>query len=128
MAWKYIMIQVDDRAYPIIFPYELVHQEVWQRLRYPFFQMAKMKDPVVVGAGMVEGLACCIAMGESETLHIESRPEDTQLINNHPYEKGIPTPLSNSTEVLLLQKTIELLMIRKRGLETSGDEKLTKKL
>lgn len=112
MAWKYIMVQVDDRAFPIIFPQELVHQEVWQRLRYPFYQMAKMKDPEVVGAGFVEGMAVCIAMGESETLHIKARPEDTQLINNHPYEKGIPTPLSNTTESLLLQKTIELLMLR----------------
>jgi hypothetical protein len=118
MAWKYIMVQVDDRALPIIFPSELVHQEVWQRLRYPFFQMAKMKDPVVVGAGFVEGLACCVAVGESETLHIKSRPEDTQLINNNPYEKGIPTVMSNSTEALILQRTIELLGLRKEEISS----------
>lgn len=112
MAWKYIMVQVDDRAFPIIFPQELVHQEVWQRLRYPFYQMAKMKDPEVVSAGFVEGISCCIVVGESETLHIKSRSEDTQLINNHPYEKGIPTPMSNSTEALILKRTIELLQLR----------------
>jgi hypothetical protein len=114
MAWKYIMVQVDDRAVPIIFPQELVHAEVYRRLARVFYDQAKMKDPVVVGAGFVEGLACCIAMGESETLDIKARPEDTQIINNHPYEKGIPTPLSNMTEGLLLQKTIELLMLRKQ--------------
>jgi hypothetical protein len=118
VAWKYIMVQVDDRVYPIIFPPELVHQEVWQRLRYPFYEMAKMKDPLVVGAGFIEGLACCMAVGESETLKIKSRLEDAQLINNHPYEKGIPTQLSNMTEGLLLQKTIELLILRKK--EISG--------
>lgn len=113
MAWKYIMVQVDDRAVPIIFPNELVHAEVYRRLARVFYDQSKMKDPVVVGAGFLEGLACCIATGESETLDIKSRPEDTQIINNHPYEKGIPTPLSNMTEGLLLQKTIELLALRK---------------
>ena len=114
MAWKYVMVQVDDRAMPIIFPSELVHQDVYRRLAYLFHSASKMKDPVVVGAGFVEGLACCIAMGESEKLDIKSRPEDTKIINNHPYENGIPTPLSNMTEGLLLQKTIELLMLRKQ--------------
>jgi hypothetical protein len=118
MAWKYIMVQIDDRAVPIIFPPELVHAEVYRRLARLFYDQAKMNDPVVVGAGFVEGLACCMAIGESETLGIKSRPEDTQLINNHPYEKGISTPLSNMTESLILQKTIELLMLRKQ--EISG--------
>jgi hypothetical protein len=125
MAWKYIMVQVDDRAYPIIFPPELVHQEVWQRLRYPFYQMSKMKDPEVVGAGFLEGIACCIAMGESETLHIKARPEDTQIINNHPYEKGISTPLSNMTEGLLLQKTIELLLLRAHEVVGEGKAEIS---
>ncbi len=117
MPWKYIAVQVDDRVHPIIFPTDLVHADVWRRLRGPFFEMAKMKDPRVISAGFVEGLAVALALGESESLDIKSLDTDTQLINNHPYERGIPTPLSNMTEILLLKKTVELLMLRKQELE-----------
>jgi len=116
MSWKYIMVQVDDRALPVIFPGQLVHAEVWQRLRYPFYEMAKMKDPAVVSAGFLEGMAVAVATGESETLRIKARDEDTQLINNHPYEHGMPSPLGNSSEVLILKKTIDLLTLRMREL------------
>jgi hypothetical protein len=120
MPYKYIMVQVDDVAIPIIFPGMLVHADVWKYLRRPFYDMAKMKDPEVVGAGFIEGFAGCLTAGESETLHIESRPQDVQIINIHPYAYGREGPLDNSTEVLLLQKTIELLMLRKSSLENGG--------
>lgn len=112
MSWKYIMVKVDDRQIPIIFPNELVHADVWKYLRRPFFDQAKLSDPTVVSAGFVEGMAVAIACGESETLKLKSRDEDTRIINNHPYEKGRETPLGELTEKMLLVRTIELLMER----------------
>jgi hypothetical protein len=114
MSWKYIMVQVDDRQFPILFPSELVHADVWKRTAKLFYDMSKMKDPEVVSAGFVEGFIVAVACGESETLGIKSRPQDTQVINNHPYEKGLPTPMGNLTESLIIKKTIELLQLRQQ--------------
>lgn len=116
MAWKYIMVKVDDRQVPILFPSELVHADVWKYLRRPFYDAAKMGDPSVVSAGFVEGLAVAVSMGESETLGIESREEDARIINNHPYEHGRDVPTAALTEALILQRTAEMLIVRAQGI------------
>lgn len=138
MAWKYVMLQVGDRAMPIIFPEELVHahvagamQQVIGAIKGPHQRFnekqleTRLRDAEyredgapVRSAGFVEGLACAIAMGESESIGVKADEEDTQIINNHPYEKGMMTPLGNVTEALLLKKTIELLELRRS--EISG--------
>lgn len=125
MSWKYIMVKVDDRQIPILFPHELVHADVWKFLRRPLFDAAKMGDPTVVSAGFVEGMAVAIACGESETLDIKSREEDTRIINNHPYESGRDVPTGQITEALILQKTIEMLMVRLQEVLDESKEELT---
>jgi len=121
MSWKYVMFQDrHGRQFPVIFPQELVHAEMAKIVPHAY-RSGELADgkrewdcPKAVSAGFVEGMAVCIAMGESESMGVKSRPEDTQIINNHPYEKGIVTPMSNLTESLILQKTIELLAFRKQ--------------
>lgn len=128
MAWKYIMLHdlERDRFVPVIFPDDLVHSFVAGAMQLvieandpkkdlrprQLEQMLERGTAPVVGAGFVEGMAVCVAMGESESLGIKSRHEDTQLINNHPYEKGMIGLAGNTTELLILQRTIELLMTR----------------
>jgi hypothetical protein len=116
MSWKYIMVKVDDRQIPILFPSELVHADVWKYLRRPFYDAARMGDPSVVSAGFVEGLAVAVSMGESETLDIKSRDEDARIINNHPYEQGRDVPTARITEALILQRTAEMLIARARDI------------
>lgn len=132
MGWKYVMLQVGDRAMPIIFPEELVHAHVAGAMQLAVEALDPKKDlrprqcesmlergtAPVRSAGFVEGLACAIVIGESESLGVKSDDDDTQIINNHPYEKGMLSPLGNVTETLVLQKTIELLMIRRQGLSS----------
>lgn len=128
MSWKYVMLQVGDRAMPIIFPSELIHSHVAGAMQLAVEATDPQKDlrprqceqmlergtAPVRSAGFLEGLACAIAMGESESLGVKSDDDDTQLINNHPYEKGMLSPLGNVTEALLLQKTAQLLLLRKQ--------------
>jgi hypothetical protein len=112
MSWKYIMVQVDETAIPIIFPDRLVHKDIWQRTAKLFYDQSKMKDPEVVGAGFIHCLSILDCSGESETLDIKARPQDRQLINNFPYESGVTQALSNRTEILILTRTVELMLDR----------------
>lgn len=124
MSWKFIMWAVGDRHYPIIFPEELVHSEVAQRIHPLFVQMAKsMPSDTIrtpVSAGFIDGLVCTSANRESETMSMGSRPQDTGIINRHPYDKGMETAMSTMIELTLLQGTIEGLMARMKELMGDG--------
>lgn len=132
MSWKYIMLQVGDKAMPVIFPGEFVHSFVAGAMQLvveandPKFDlrpkqlmsMLERGTAPVIGAGFIEGLAGTVSIGESESLGVKSRDQDIQIINNHPYEFGMPNPLSDTTELLILKRTIDLLTVRAQ--EISG--------
>lgn len=122
-----------DREVPIIFPNELVHSYVAGAMQLVVEAHDPKKDlrpkqlegflergvAPVVSAGFLEGMATAITMGESESIGVKSRDEDARIINNYPYEKGMPGIMSEMTEKLILVRTIELLMTRIKEIEGS---------
>ncbi len=103
---KYIMlVNEEGRHLPIIFPEELIHKEVYQavsRIRtvHPFMPRS---------AGFTQ-LMVLNADGESETLGIKSHPQDAMLINNHGYDKGMLTPLSERVHDMVRMRSVELML------------------
>lgn len=126
MSWKYIMLQIGDQAVPVIFPDIFVHSFMAGAMQLVADTLNPEKDlrpkqlesmleaasAPVVSAGLIPGFAIPAAVGNSDTLRKASRPEDTRIINNFPYEQGREGLAHNVTERLLLQATIELLMTR----------------
>lgn len=73
---KYVVIEIDDIEYPIIFPELLQHGDVVDGLksRYPYLN--------VVSGGFIDK-EYHTAYGESISLKVKSRPdEDTDLIKS----------------------------------------------
>jgi len=94
MGWKYIMIQSKhgDVTYnwPIIFPDKMIHSEVAGCAR----MMVPVKGSVtgIVSAGKIEHLEVNGLGGDSETLSLDSRPEqDSAIIEMYSYLHGIET-------------------------------------
>lgn len=84
---KYIMFkqQMDDidKLIPIIFPNDLVHEDVAKAL-----QQSVLEDCSIVSAGIINPLNLK-AEGGSETLNIESNPEiDSHVIKMNDYGAG----------------------------------------
>lgn len=97
--WKYIMVQVGNHRYPILFPQELVHRYVGQGIeRAIMMDRDHPRDgiPEIVSAGFVSGLHVLKAHGESESLGIKSHPDDTTRINNDFLRHQDPEPLITS--------------------------------
>jgi hypothetical protein len=104
MPWKYVIVRLgNDRELPVIFPESMVHSEMANALKAYYGNEAQflangqltddavrvIHDSVVpVAAGHCE-VRVLGAQGRSETLQLDSRPEDTDLINGHPYTHGI---------------------------------------
>jgi len=117
MSWKYVMFQdKHGRQFPVIFPQELVHAEIAHAIPSAY-RSGELKEgkrdwdcPKAVSAGFIEGLTITHACRESESLDMKARKEDRRIINNHPYEKGIETAMSESTEVLIIIKSAENLI------------------
>jgi hypothetical protein len=92
MGWKYVMVlnKIGDTRFliPVIFPDKLVHSEVYgaTRLIMPGWRHAGVK---AISAGSIEHLEIDGLGGRSETLSINSRPEDRGVIENYSYEHGI---------------------------------------
>lgn len=90
---KYIMIRFTKgatRTLPIIFPEHLTHAGVAAAMAH----CAEMQGGEVVSAGFVSfqsdnELLGLEAYGKSESLKLESREEDTFILNMHQYGVGI---------------------------------------
>lgn len=84
---KYIMFKQQvgdmDKLVPIIFPNDLVHEDVAKAL-----QESVLKDHTIVSAGSIS-LLNLKAEGRSETLNIESNPVmDSHVIKMNDYGAG----------------------------------------
>lgn len=92
MGWKYIMFENrmgDSKVlFPVIFPDKMVHKDVAAVLRH--CQPGWHKGGVAaVSAGMIEHITVDGLHGESETLNLESNPEDAAIIDSYSYGHGI---------------------------------------
>jgi hypothetical protein len=92
MGWKYVMLegQLGDLKilFPIIFPDKLVHSDVVRRLRVvtPGW---RSNGVAVVSAGKIEHVAVDGLGGGSETLSLQSKLHDAEVIENYSYLHGI---------------------------------------
>lgn len=84
---KYIVMKIEMRhgafEYAFIFPDDVVHAEMAQSVVAPLARMTgAMAKPVSAGfiSMTTEGWRC---FGKSESLHLESRPEDNDLLRLH---------------------------------------------
>lgn len=83
---KYIILQVEDKTYPFTFSKELNHSDfcdIVKRIKmYPngghTHWEKKLARADCVGAGFISKDGTC--SGRSESLNIESRPEDTDIV------------------------------------------------
>jgi hypothetical protein len=92
MAWKYIMFENRigeiKMLFPVIFPDKMVHKDVAAVLRH--LQPGWDKGGVVaVSAGMIEHITVDGLHGYSETLGLESNPDDASTIDVYSYAHGI---------------------------------------
>lgn len=91
MGFKYIVISVkvgsdgDRQLLPIIFPDALCHKNVLGAL---YWVVGEKRDPVIDSAGFIS-LDARHCAGRSETLEINSKLSDRDLINSFPYEHGL---------------------------------------
>lgn len=77
---KYVMlIDGNDRRYPLVFPENLVHEEM---AKETMRHMARVHGLVVypISAGFVNFLPTILTHGKSETLGIGSKPYDAHYI------------------------------------------------
>lgn len=95
---KYIVFKAKfgdiEKEYPIIFPNDLVHAEVYEAIACRMKPFSLMKtEPVSAGElSSLDILDSDISFtsGKSETLNIESRRyRDKVLIHNYDYEHGL---------------------------------------
>lgn len=92
MGWKYIMVlnKIGDTSFtfPVIFPDKLVHSQVYSHVKsiMPGWHSTGVK---VLSAGKIEHLRVEGLGGKSETLNINSRLEDADIINNYSYFHGV---------------------------------------
>lgn len=107
--FKYIMFQDErtGRLAPVIFPNEFVHDEMAEAVIISGVGRPAFMRPI--SAGFLD-LAVVSTRGHSETLNMQSRPEDARIINTHPYTSGIESGLEPRIEAMLLVKHIEGLL------------------
>ncbi len=81
---KYVMIRIEDRLYPVIFPQEFVHKDMARAIQRALHEQPEFRRCwiEVESAGFVSGLTIHKAFGESESLGIQSHPDDTGRIQN----------------------------------------------
>ena len=98
MGWKYIMVknQIGETAvlFPIIFPDKLVHSQVYAMVKtvMPGWLKGSLdgKSGVkAVSAGTIDHIELRGLGGSSETLGLESRPEDSAVIEAYSYLHGV---------------------------------------
>lgn len=79
-SMKYILVEHEDEfngrhLSPVMFPQSMIHKDVFNGLRFT------MRIRKVVSAGFVNVVEDMVeTVGRSESLDVDSRPEDAQLI------------------------------------------------
>lgn len=92
MGWKYIMFEntIGDLKllFPVIFPDKMVHSEVAAVLRrcQPGWHKGGVR---AVSAGMIEHITVDGLHGSSETLKLDAKEEDANIIDSYSYGHGI---------------------------------------
>lgn len=74
--WKYIMLEIGGKRYPVIFPAFLKHKDVALGLSANVFGVSK-----VASAGLVDQVEVHDVHGESTMLGLKSLPEDEVLMD-----------------------------------------------
>jgi len=92
---KYIMFRTqigsEEQLIPVIFPKQLVHKLVASAM-VPCLRWHGLEaEPASAGEVTIFG-AEVSCHGQSETLKLQSRPEDAAVIHNHDYLFGIDMP------------------------------------
>ena len=86
---KYIMLEVEEPIHlllPVVFPNSFVHSEMAKHTIGMLHRVHKW-DAKVRSAGEFNPIDCACS-GESETLHLEAHPDDSQIILMHDYGFG----------------------------------------
>lgn len=115
--WKYISYLANDQQLPIIFPNDLIHEEVNQYMgmavrEHVITQRPKDWTSGVLSAGFISGLAVTGVHGLSESMgNLRSREPDASIINLMPYDHGRESMVPGIEKMLLL-KQVEHLMNR----------------
>lgn len=88
--FKYVMFKVGDKFMPVIFPNELIHEEVGNDMRELIDNTMPISDGSVEihSAGFINFYTMS-TFGKSDTLKKESMVGDADVINTYPYEGGI---------------------------------------
>lgn len=88
MGFKYVMFNNGVSDVPIIFPDAMCHISIATAIT----QQGEFKHYRLVSAGFIQLGVNVETYGKSETLNIESRPEDTIIIKHYPYMFGLRNP------------------------------------
>jgi len=110
--WKYVMFEVDGRKCPVIFPNELIHEDV-ARMLYGLVQQAYNGPAMPVSAGFISALQVISTDGRSEMLNMDSEPGDAKVINSLPYTNGREDIMN--THLLTGVAFMELLLKQLKG-------------
>lgn len=93
MGWKYVMFE--NRSpdgtgvlFPVIFPDKMVHSVVFAHLK-TVMPGWRAKGVIPYSAGKIEHLTVFGLGGESETLGIQSLPDDKRIIETYSYAHGV---------------------------------------
>lgn len=100
---KYVMFRcksasatMPDRLVPFVFPDFMVHSDCRDYLTMWLKREHRFVEAKPVTAGFYRPGNPSVTYGESETLGLKSRPEDSAVIDSYPYTHGIdpnPRPL-----------------------------------
>lgn len=93
---KYVMFEVTHGSFtrylPVIFPDDLVHSDIAENVSNAIaqsFEITKLEINVA-NAGFINSMDCDVSVyGRSETLNLDSNPEDSLIIKLHDYTHGI---------------------------------------
>jgi len=90
---KYIMLELSlgDLRYnvPVIFPDTLVHEDMGKAVVHAANRSVPKADVKMVSAGFVSNCSGVTCYGRSESLDLDSRPEDGKIISTYDYTHGV---------------------------------------
>lgn len=92
---KYIMVRINPhdsesvREFPVIFPSFMNHDETAEAIISNLIDKHEhIEDAIIVSAGFINSIDGS-TYGRSETLDLESRPDDQHFIRGFDYHHGI---------------------------------------
>ncbi len=114
--FKYVMFRdKHGREFPVIFPGTMVHKDTAEAVMHAY-RMTELGDrktdwdcPKPISAGTCQVVALS-ASGSSETLGIESRDKDRQIMNTHNYTGGVESGMEPLIEKMILAQTCRLML------------------